>query len=109
MINDYSVLIRYKNRRLEDIGQSVYPFATYAEMISTELKSCLGDIEEAFRTMLGEDCDLRTNEAFMKIRKQMLDAANSIGRLPDTMQYKGSSIKAMSSGDYIASLVDNCK
>jgi hypothetical protein len=106
MINDYTVLIRYKNKKLEDIGQSIYPLTTYTEMLSTELKSCLGDIEEAFHTMLGEDCDLRNNEAFMRIRKQILDASNSIGRLPDTMQCKGSSIKAISSGDYIASLVD---
>jgi len=107
MINDYSVLIRYKNKKLENVGESVYSFNVYTNMVSQELKSCLNEIEESFRTMLGEDCDLKNNESFMSIRRQILNAANSVARLPDTMCYKGTPIKAIAASDFIAKTIDS--
>lgn len=108
MINDYTVHIRYKNKFLEDIGDNVYTLPVYTNMLSLELKKCLNDIEDSFKQLIGDDSvDLKKNRAFMNIRGQILDAANGINRLPETMCYKGVPIKAINASDFISNVIDN--
>lgn len=106
MINDYTVIVKYKNKKLEDVAEATYSLQAYTDMLSAELKGSLNDLEDSFHKFLGEDEDLRTNAAFMKLRKHILDTANSIERLPDTLYCNGVSIKAVKASDYISSIID---
>lgn len=106
MISDYSVVIKYKNKKLEDVAEATYSLQSYTDMLSAELKGCLNDLEDSFHNFLGNDEDLRMNASFMKLRKHILDTANSIERLPDTMYYKGASIKTMKASDYISDIIN---
>lgn len=107
MISDYTVLIQYKNKKMQKVGESVYPFSAYTLTLSQGLKNCLSDIENVFREQFGEDVNLKENEKFMNIRREILNAANAVERLPGTMCYKGTPISAISASEYITSLINN--
>lgn len=106
MINDYTVLVKYKNKKMQEIGQSIYPFNVYTDMLSSELKNCLGDIENMLHEALGQDVDLKSNESFMNVRRHILNAANGVARLPDSTYFKGTPIKAINASDFVANLIN---
>jgi hypothetical protein len=58
MINDYTVIVKYKNKKLEDVAEATYSLQAYTDMLSAELKGSLNDLEDSFHKFLGEDEDL---------------------------------------------------
>lgn len=48
-----------------------------------------------------------TTEAFMKIRKKLLNHANGIARLPLTLHCKGVPINSVPASEFIANMIDN--
>lgn len=134
MIDDYSVKIQYKNKNNEPTGEKVFPFPTYTSMVSSELKKCLNNIEillaEIYIFIMGqaavpdkEECkrfipgyerddphyDLRKSPEFMAIRKQLLDAANAIERMPQTVYKDGVPICTQKASDYVANIINEMK
>lgn len=45
--------------------------------------------------------------SFMKIRKKLLNSINGIGRLPESMHYKGQSCSTVPASEMIADIIDN--
>ena len=108
MIDDYTVVEKYKNEHNNYVAENTIPFNGYMLMIGEGLKRCLNDIENSFREKSGEEkYNPRNDPAFCKIRKRILDAANAVERLPDTMCFKGTPIKAYKASEYIADIVNN--
>lgn len=93
MTNDFTVTIDYKNRDLEKIGERTYNFDQYAEMIKLELMRVIMDVEDSFYRILDskpkEEWPKEVMSDFQKIRHKLLDQANAVERLPNTLQYKG--------------------
>lgn len=111
MLKDYTVNIVYKNRALENVNQKNYSLVDYCQEQKLNLMHVITDIENAFYTMQAEkskdEWSPETTEAFMRIRHKLLDAANSIVRLPQNLQYKGVSINMINGSEYIAELVNH--
>lgn len=110
MLNDYTVNIVYKNRSLENISQKSYPFADYCQEQKLHLMHVITDVENAFYALQGDkskdEWDSETTQMFQAIRHKLLDAANSIVRLPQNLQYKGVNVNMMNGAEYIAELIN---
>lgn len=110
MLNDYTVNIVYKNRSLESVSQKSYPLSDYCQEQKLNLMHVITDVENAFYTLQEDRSkDEWTPEAvetFQRIRHKLLDAANSIVRLPQNLQFKGVNIGAVDGSEYIANLVN---
>lgn len=81
-----------------DIEYISYAFDNYCNSKSFNLKRAIGDVEYTLEMATGKkkpDWPEEVNKAFNKIRKSILDAANSLSRLPDTCCYKGTPIKKL--------------
>ena len=105
-MSDFVVKVEYKNKNLETVVEKEYNFIDYTEMLSLELKRILMDIEDAFYHFSGNkqkaDWDQDTIERFNKIRHKILDQANAVKRLPQTLYYKDIPANSMSFGEYLA-------
>ena len=103
-MSDWTVKIEYKNKNLETVVEKEYDFISYTEMIDLELKRLIMEIEDAFYIFSGKQKDEWTenmNERFQKIRHKMLDQANAIKRLPNTLSYKGIKANQITIGEYL--------
>lgn len=112
-MSDFKVKIEYKNKNLETIVEKEYDFVQYTEVLHLELMKIISEVEDAFYVFSGnkqkKDWDEETQERFQKIRHKILDQANAIKRLPNTLSYKGVSPVAISSGEYIARQLNSGK
>lgn len=112
MLNDYTVNIIFKNRSLESVSQRSYPLKDYCQEQKLNLMHIITDVENAFYTLQKnqskEDWTPEAMDAFQHIRHKLLDAANSIERLPQNLHCKGVNVNAMNGADYIAGLVNQC-
>lgn len=112
MLNDYTVNIVYKNRSLESVNQKNYPFTDYCQEQKLNLMHVITDVENAFYAMQGDkskdEWSAEAVETFQRIRHKLLDAANSIVRLPQNLQCKGVGIGMIDGAEYIAGLVNQC-
>jgi len=110
MLNDYTVNIIYKNRSLESVSQRSYPFADYCQEQKLNLMHIITDVENAFYCLQDnqskESWTPEAMETFQRIRHKLLDAANSIERLPRNLYCKGKNIGAMNGSEYIAEIVN---
>lgn len=104
MLNDITIRIIYKNRDMEITGVHDYSLVDYSNLISSEIKSVITDVENLVLHTKGDksDWDDDTMKMFQKIRHELLDHANSIGRLPSNICYKGESCNSISMSDFIA-------
>ena len=104
-MSDWTVKIEYKNKNLETVVEKEYDFISYTEMLNLELMRLIMEIEDAFYVFSGnkqkEDWDPDMQERFKKIRHKMLDQANAIKRLPQTLSYKGIRADQVSISDFI--------
>ena len=104
-MSDFIVKIEYKNKNLETVVEKEYDFVSYTEMLHLELMRIIMEIEDAFYAFSGNkqkdfwDEDMK--ERFKKIRHKMLDQANAIKRLPQTLSYKGIRADQVSISDFI--------
>ena len=105
-MSDFIVKIEYKNKNLETIVEKEYDFISYTEMLHLELMRIIMEIEDAFYSFSGnkqkKDWDPEMTERFKKIRHKMLDQANAIKRLPQTLSYKGVKADQVPAGEYLA-------
>lgn len=110
MLNDYTVNVTYKNRSLESVNQKNYSLVDYCQEQKLNLMHVITDVENAFYLMQGDrskdEWDQEALETFQRIRHKLLDAANSIVRMPQNLQCKGVSISAIDGSEYIASIVN---
>lgn len=104
-MSDWKVKIEYKNKNLETIVEKEYDFLDYTEMLNLELKRVLMDIEDAFYFFSGNKQKAQwspdlTNR-FNKIRHKLLDQANAIKRLPNTLFYKNIPANSMNITEFV--------
>ena len=111
MDKDFTVLIEYKNRELERVGERSFYFSEYLDIVDLELKRILMDVEDAFYRFEGQQpkelWSKESVEEFQKIRHKILDQANAIKRLPETLRYKGVPINSESLSEFITRLIKN--
>lgn len=111
MNKDFTVTIDYRNRDLQTINQRTWSFKEYTNMLSLELKRIIMDVEDAFYEFNNgkqkEEWDPQVLNDFQKIRHKLLDQANSIERLPQTLCYKGISCSSIKASELIAEVIDN--
>lgn len=104
-MSDWKVKIEFKNKDLETVVEKEYNFIDYTDMLNLELKRILMDVEDAFYYLSGKQKDQwpeELTERFNKIRHKLLDQANAIKRLPNTLFYKNISASSMSMGEFLA-------
>lgn len=110
MLDDYTVNIIYKNRSLEDVSQRNYLFADYCQDQKLNLMHVITEVENAFYSMQNDkskdEWSQDALDSFQRIRHKLLDVANGIVRLPQTLQYKGVNIGSIGGAEYIASIVN---
>ena len=111
MNKDFTVLIDYLNKNMEQIDQKSYPFFEYTNMLELEVKRLILDVEDAYyKFEQGKQKDQWSPESlqgFNRIRHKLLDVANAIARLPKTLHYKGVSCADMKLSEMIAEMIDN--
>ena len=105
-MSDFKVKISYKNKDMETVVEKEYDFLDYTMLINLDLKKILGLIENAFVYLSDgktkESWPKETTERFNEIRHKLLDQANAIRRLPETLSYKGISANTISLSEFIA-------
>ena len=104
-MSDFKVKIEYKNKDLETVVEKEYDFIPYTEMLHLELMRLIMEIEDAFYYCADykqkEEWPPALQERFKKIRHKMLDQANAIKRLPQTLSYNGVRADQISIGEFI--------
>lgn len=111
MNKDFTVLIDYLNKNMEQISQKKYSFQEYTNMLELEIKRLILDVEDAFYKL--EDGKQKTEwkedtiQSFNKIRHKLLDVANAVGRLPKTLHYKGVSCSEVKLSELLAEIVNS--
>ena len=108
-MSDWTVKIEYKNKELETVVEKEYDFADYIEMLRIGMMRIIMEVEDAFYTFSGnkqkEEWSPEMMEKFKKIRHKILDQANSIKRLPDTLHYKNHCANEMSASEFITKML----
>ena len=110
MNNDFTVLIDYLNKNMQQINQRSYTFNEYTNMLELEIKRMILDVEDAYYKFEDgkqkEEWSQDSIQGFNKIRHKLLDVANSIARLPKTLHYKGVSCANVKLSEMIADMID---
>ncbi len=111
MLNDYTVAIIMKNKDMESISERTYSLASYCKEQKNNLSRLINDVEEAFTAMNnGKDKSEWSEDTvnrFMFIRRNILNSANNIGRLPSNIKYKGVRIDGIPTSEFIANIMQN--
>jgi len=111
MINDYTVTVQTRRKNETEIVNQHFTLPAYCHELKTALmrtlqdvENCLIDLEqESDKSMWSDD----TKESFAMIRRNLLNVANSIERLPFGMSYHGKPIGSMSSDEFQAVATNN--
>ncbi len=104
-MSDFTVKIEYKNQNLEAVIEKEYEFSQYTDLLNLELMRIITETEDAFYHLTGkqkEDWDNETKSRFQHIRHKLLDQANAIKRLPQTLSFHGISAGSVSFSEVIA-------
>ena len=105
-MSDFTVRISFKNKDMETVVEKEYDFLDYTMLINLDLKKILGLIENAFIYMNGgntkEQWSKDVLDRFNDIRHKLLDQANAVRRLPETLSYKNIPANSISFGEYLA-------
>jgi len=88
-IPEIDVTIDYRNAQREIVTTKVYSFKDYTEMLRIDLLRLISDVEDLVylvnHNQSKEDWPDDVWNAFMGVKHKLLDKANDIGRLPDTI------------------------
>lgn len=110
MEDKFSVVINYKNKNMEDIGQHVFTLDEYTKMISNGLKYVITDVENSFYDMQNEESKDNWSQTvkmnFNKIRHKLLDYSNYIERLPQSIKYGASCGNTVSASGFVADIIN---
>lgn len=104
-MSDFTVKIEYKNQNLETVIEKEYEFSQYTDLLNLELMRIITETEDAFYYLTGkqkEDWDSETKSRFQHIRHKLLDQANAIKRLPQTLSFHGISAGSVSFSEVLA-------
>lgn len=104
-MSDFTVKIEYKNKDLETVIEKEYEFSQYTELLNLELMRIIAETEDAFYHLTGkqkDEWDNETKSRFQHIRHKLLDQANAIKRLPQTLSYHGIAMGSISFSKIIA-------
>ena len=104
-MSDFTVKIEYKNKDLETVVEKEYEFSQYTELLNLELMRVIAETEDAFYHLTGKEkdsWDSETKSRFQHIRHKLLDQANAIRRLPQTLSYRGISAASINFSEIIA-------
>lgn len=111
MKEDFTVTIKYKNERLEPVGERSFTFEQYCDYLSAELKHLILDIEDMFYN--AEDGKEKEKWGgyntflFNKFRHKLLDCANAIERVPSQLKYKGELLFPQNISEALMTLLAN--
>lgn len=109
-MSDWIVKIEYKNKDMETVVEKEYDFLQYTEMLHLELMRVIMEVEDAFYTFSGnkqkDEWPPELAEKFKRIRHKLLDQANAIKRLPQTLSYKTHHANEMNSNEFISRLIN---
>ncbi len=108
-MSDFIVTIEFKNKNadgeLETVVEKEYDFINYTELLHIGLTRIIKEIEDAFYYFTDEEqkenWDPEAKRRFSSIRHKLLDEANAIKRLPNTLSYKGIKANQISINDFI--------
>ena len=110
-MNDFTVKVAYRSKDMTDMREWTYDFKPYTEMMKRELMRIIMEVEDTIYHLQGsrskEEWDSETMEHFQKIRHKLLDQANSIERLPQTLHYKGVSCASINLSEMLANIIDS--
>lgn len=110
-MNDFTVKVAYRNKETADMREWTYDFKQYTEMMKRELMRIIMEVEDTIYHLQGtrskDEWDTETMERFQKIRHKLLDQANAIERLPNSLHYRGVSCANISSGELLANTINN--
>lgn len=99
-MSDFFVNVKYKNKELQTLDEKSFEFVQYTKMLQLELMRIIMDVEDLIYVLQDgkpkEDWDESTRVKFKTIRHKLLDQANAIERLPNTLHYKGIPCKNLS-------------
>jgi len=110
-MSEWTVKIEYKQKNpdtneLETVVEKEYDFHQYTEMVYQNIMNVLSEIENAFYSIAGgeqkKDWPPEIQNKFKSIRNKMLDQANAVRRLPQTLSYKGISPNQISFSEFLA-------
>ena len=111
MDNDFTVLVEFKNRDLEKVGERAYTFNEYADMIDLELKRIIMDVEDMFYDIEDgkpqDEWSEKNHARFQKIRHKLLDQANAVKRLPSHLRYRGVPCNSIKLNQFIADFIND--
>ena len=111
MNKDYTVLVEYRNRDMEKVGERSFYFQEYADLIALEIKRIILDVEDMVYRV--EEQHPKANWSsenmvdFQKIRHKLLDEANSVARLPQQLRYKGKPCDSKQLNEFIADVIND--
>lgn len=110
-MNDFTVKVSYRNKDSSDMREWTYDFKQYTEMMKRELMRIIMEVEDTIYHLQGsrskDEWDSETMEHFQKIRHKLLDQANAIERLPQTLHYKGISCASISVSEFLADIINS--
>lgn len=110
MLNDYTVNITIRNKDMESVSERNYSFASYCQEQKCNLARVINDVEHAFTDLCGkskDQWDEETARKFYGIRRNLLNAANNIERLPGNMRYRGTRLDSMPAGEFVAGILNS--
>lgn len=85
-----SVTVDYRNAKREVVHTKTYSFEEYTEMMRLDLLRIISDVENLVyltnHNQSKEDWPDEVWNSFTGIKHKLLDKANDIGRLPDTLK-----------------------
>ena len=104
-MSDFIVKIEYKNEKLETVVEKEYSFVSYTEMLDREIRKILNDVEDSFFYFQSyipkEQWSDEAKKRFDSIRHKILDQANAIKRLPQTLSHDGVTANQISISEFI--------
>ena len=109
-MSGFTVKIEYKNQNLETVIEKEYEFSQYTDLLNLELMRIIAETEDAFYHLTGkqkDEWDNETKSRFQHIRHKLLDQANAIKRLPQTLSFCGISAGSVSFSEVLAKNINN--
>ena len=89
MKKNLNVKITYRNSRLEPVNTQLYSLSDYTGMLRSDILKVITDIEDAFYVATGnkhrDEWPDDVWSVFARVKHKLLDKANDIGRIPDSL------------------------
>jgi hypothetical protein len=105
MLKDYTVSFTAKDADTGELVNHHVRLETYCREVKTVLMTILNDIEQAYVSFESTPnrnlWSKKDYEDFMKIRRNLLNSANNVERLPGNLYFRGKPAQGMPIADLI--------